>query len=222
MRRIRGGVSVVIFLAFMQAFAGCGGGGGGGHKISPAQKVYTANILSDWYSDGDIGYLAGDPTPYIVTQGWDQGVSFLLFGFDANNDGREYRAFLTFPLDGAAGDAVPLSASIESATLVVNIAGVDVSSVRVGLDLVEYIPGWLHSGDYSKPPLAIRSEFNLYDSDEGFDVAIDVTSLMIEAQAQALMDFQVRFRVTNNFGLAAVEDEEYVAITAPMLVVRYY
>ena len=214
MRRIPGGLSAVILLVFMLAFAGCGGG----------RTIHTASILSDWYSDGDIGYLSGDPTPYIVTQGWDQGVSCLYFGFDWYDSDREYQAFLTFPLDGSTGDAVPLGASIESAILIVNIRELDVPWVRTNLELVKYTPGGLLYTDFYKAPLAARNGVDFYQSDEGFDVAIDVTSLMIEAQALGLPDFQVRFRVTSTItgGLASFEDEKLISFTAPLLVVNYY
>jgi hypothetical protein len=53
-------------------------------------------------------------------------------------------------------------------------------------------PGGLNSGDYSSAPLEVQT-FDIFDSDAGFDVEIDVTALMREAQFLGLNDFQVRF-----------------------------
>jgi hypothetical protein len=154
--------------------------------------IVNAFILSDQPTDGDIAF---DPVlnSFTITQ----GPSTLLIGIDSASRNRpEYRAFLDFPLDGTTGGPViPLDASIFSATLTVFVNFVDFAgTVPVLLDLVEYsvAPGGLNSGDYSSPPLAFQS-FDIFDFDDGRDVAIDVTALMATAQSRELDDFQVRF-----------------------------
>jgi hypothetical protein len=153
--------------------------------------TFTDFILSDQPTDGDIAF---DPVlgSFTITQ----GPSTLLFGIDSASRNRpEYRAFLDFPLDGTTGGlAIPLNASIVSATLTVFVNFVDFAgTVPVFLDLVTYsVTAGLTPGDYSSTPLAFQA-FDIFDFDAGFDVEIDVTALMREAQFLGLNDFQVRF-----------------------------
>jgi hypothetical protein len=116
--------------------------------------------------------------------------------------------------------------------LTVNIVSVNfAATVPTLLDLVTYTPYGLGVPDYNSPPLvysdgtfATRS-FNLFDTDTGSDVSIGVTSLMREVQVRGLPEFQVRFLldfVPLADGLVGIDDRPAVAVTAPMLVVRYY
>ena len=208
---------LVIFLVFLQVFAGCSGG--------DWHDVFTAEIMSDQLSDGHIRFTEGSPGTYDVIP----GPSTLFFGIDESY--REYRAFLDFPLDGSTGqDVVPLNAKIESAILVVRILRMDfASTVPTLLDLVTYTPRVLRSSDYNALPLTFSNgsyacrAFDLFSSDIGRDVAIDVTLLMREVQARGLSEFQVRFCldfIPGADGFVGVDDS--VAFTAPLLVVRYY
>jgi hypothetical protein len=153
--------------------------------------IITAQILSDQPVDGDIAF---DPVTSIFTV--TKGPSTILFGIDsANSHHPEYRAFLDFPLDGSTdGDIIPLDAIIDSATLKVSVDFVDfAATVPVLLDLVQYpLATGLTFTDYDSVPLAFRS-LNIFDFDAGNNVAIEVTSLMTEAQSRGLADFQVRF-----------------------------
>lgn len=153
--------------------------------------TFTARILSDQPIDGDIAF---DTVTSIFTV--TKGSSTILFGIDsANSHNPEYRAFLDFPLDGSTGDdIVPLDAIIVSASLTVFVDFVDfAATVPVLLDLVQYpVDTGLTFTDYDSVPLAFRS-FDIFDNDAGNDVAIEVTSLMTEAQSRGLADFQLRF-----------------------------
>ena len=198
----------VIFLVFLQVLAGCSSDWGFG---------FTAGILSDQPSDGDIGFLSGI---YTVTHG--SSTDTLFFGIDSGST--EYRAFLSFPLN-----VIPLNADINSATLTVRIKSMGyAATVPTLLELVSYVPGALVQGNYTDPPLtfsngyAASRTFNLYYGDVGNDVEIDVTSLMREAQARGLSDFQVRFSLNGVSGLVGIEDDPLVAVTAPFLTVRYF
>jgi len=150
----------------------------------------VASILSDQPSDGDIAF---DPVlgSFTITPGPDT----LLFGIDSADRNRpEYRAFLDFPLDGSTGEPViPLDAVILSATLTVFVNFVDfATSVPVLVDLVEYpVLTGLTPGDYSSAPLAVLA-FDLFRSDAGQDVVVDITALMAEAQLRGLPDLQLR------------------------------
>ena len=143
-----------------------------------------ATLLSDQPTDGDIAF---DPVrgSYTITQGPDT----LLFGIDfADPNEPEYRAFLDFPLDD-----IPLNASIRSASLTVFVNFVEFSAaVPVLLDLVEYSVAGLTPADFGSAPLAVRA-FDMFHTDAGRDVVINVTPLMVEAQRLGLADLQLRF-----------------------------
>jgi hypothetical protein len=156
----------------------------------------TVQILSDLASDGDIAF---DPvlSSYFVTN----SPSTVLFGIDSLDAHLpEYRAFLTFPLDGFGGrPVVPSGAFIVSADVMVYVAFLDfASAVPTFLDLVLYpfqdLGGIDPAADFNQPPLAVVPVFDFFVSDVGNFVRIEVTSLMQAAQVPpALIDFQVRF-----------------------------
>ncbi len=156
----------------------------------PGVGNFEVRILSDQPLDGDIAF---DPVrnSFTITR----APNTLLFGIDSAAPNQpEYRAFLDFPLDGSGGDpAIPLAASIVSATLTIFVSSVEfASSVPVLLDLVEYsVTAGLVPGDFFSAPLAV-STFNLLRSDTGRDVPITVTTLMQTAQSLALPDLQLR------------------------------
>lgn len=154
--------------------------------------TFFARILSDPLADGDIAF-----DPLLGTFTVTQAPTSLLLGIDSANPNRpEYRAFLDFPLDGStAEDAIPLDAAILSAALKLTVDFVDFAArVPVRFDLVRYSVNGLIPADYDSLPLALRF-FEIYSSDAGRDLQIDVTSLMQEAQRQALADFQLRLMV---------------------------
>jgi len=149
------------------------------------------SIFSDQPTGGDIAY---DPVrnAYTLTQ----GSSVLLFGVDRlDAHPPEFRAFLDFPLDGAAGGPIlPLEAAVVSASLKISVAFVDFAArVPVLLDLVLYPVGsGLSAGDFAATPLA-RVGFDVLDVDAGRDLRVDVTDLVREAQRRGLADVQLRF-----------------------------
>jgi hypothetical protein len=198
--------AVALFLA------GCGGGDSvtvyGNPPVltvtytTPSSPTpVTVKILSDLASNGDIAF---DPvqSSYTVTQ----GPSSIWFGFDsANQNVPEYRAFLTFPLDGITGQpVVPPDALIDSADVQVFVDFLDfVSTLPTYLDLVLYPPAYGGfnglgsldpSADFNQPYLATRPVFDFLASDAGNFVRIEVTSLMQAALLDPpLPDFQLRF-----------------------------
>jgi len=162
------------------------------YTVPPFTTRTTVRILSDLASDGDIAF---DPvlSSFTVTT----GSSTVLFGIDSLNFNLpEFRAFLTFPLDGVTGQpVVPGDALIVSADVEVFVNLLDfASTVPTFLDLVQYPSRGLGAIDFDAVPLATRPVFNFFASDVGFFVRIDVTSLMQAAQVPpALVDFQLRF-----------------------------
>ncbi len=205
-------------LALTATLAGCGGGGN-------AATTVVTQIFSDPTADGDIAH---DPGPLetftISTASTTLGV---LVGI-APLSVIEYRGFLDFPLGGAGG--VPAGAIIVSATLEIFINQVVVAApatpVPILMDLVSFQPPTLIASDFDDvalPPLASRT-FNVFTTDEGFFVPIDVTGLMQEAQRRVLPDFQVRllldFSATS--GRIEIDDRPTVRATAPLLTVEYF
>jgi len=162
------------------------------YTVPPSTTPITVQILSDLASDGDIAF---DPvlSSFTVTT----GSTSVLFGIDSlNSNLPEYRAFLTFPLDGISGQpAVPGNALIVSADVEVFVYLLEfASAVPTFLDLVQYPFRNLAAFDFDAVPLATRPVFDFFSSDVGLFVPIDVTSLMQQAQATpGLVDFQLRF-----------------------------
>lgn len=201
------GVASILVLAL----SGCGGGDrsrrisgpgfvGIDDSISDTAPLLTvdfldnglpgrAQILSDPLSDGDIAF---DPVRSLFTVTTD--VDTLLFGVDSfDRNEPEFRAFLTFPLDGFAGrDIVPAGATILDATLEIFVTEVSFAgTVPTFLDLVPYEFQNLLAQDFNAPVLDFRT-LDFFFSDEGIFVLIDVTPLMETAQIQNLFDFQIR------------------------------
>jgi len=162
------------------------------YEVPGTLGTTIVRILSDLASDGDIAF---DPVlnSFTVTS----GPPTVLFGIDSfNMNLPEFRAFLTFPLDGATGQPiVPGDAFIVAADVEVFVTLFDfASTVPTFLDLVQYPFRGLAAIDFDAVPLATRPVFDFFASDLGFLVLIDVTSLMRAAQAPpALVDFQLRF-----------------------------
>ncbi len=208
------GITAVLALAL----TGCG---------SVSQDIFIAEILSDQLADGDIAY---DPVQdsFTITN----GPNTILFGIDEmNRNLPEFRAFLDFPLDGATnGDVVPLNAEILEATLEVFIDEVSFTgTVSTLLDLVLFSINGLTSADFDSAPLKFPNggdatlSFNFYSSDQGFFVLIDVTSLMRQTQRLGLSDLQVRFLLDFNSdsGIVGIQDRPNIAMTAPLLTVKF-
>jgi len=172
--------------------------------LSPFISV-TANILSDPLSDGDIAF---DPVDSIFTI--TTGAATLFFGVDSS-DGNlpEYKAFMTFPLDGVTGyDVLPLGAVIESATVELFITQVSFAdTVPTFLDLIQYEfqnLGQNPALDFSAAVIDFQT-LNFYSTDPGIFVLIDIAPLVQTAQNLALLDFQIRLSLAGGVPTAGVQ-----------------
>jgi len=165
----------------------------------------TAIIYSDPLSDGDIAF---DPVNSIFTI--TAGATPLFFGVDSSNGNLpEYKAFLTFPLDGVTGyDILPLGAAIESATVELVITQVSFAdTVPTFLDLIQYEfrnLGQNPALDFSAPAIDYRT-LDFLSSDPGIFVIIDITPLVQTAQDLALLDFQIRFSLAGGVPVAGAQ-----------------
>lgn len=148
----------------------------------------TVFIVSNPVADGDIALV--DPVQNVFAITTD--ASPLFFGVDSSgNNQPEYKAFLTFPLDGSTGQAIlPLGATITGATLELFVTEVSFAdTVPAFLDLVPY--GVLGPEDFDAGFLDFLS-LDFFSSDPGNFVLIEITPLVQTAQTLALLDFQIR------------------------------
>jgi hypothetical protein len=215
------GVASILVLAL----SGCGGGDrsrrisgpglvGIDDSVSDTAPLLTVDfvdsvlgpgralILSDPLSDGDIAF---DPVLSVFTV--TTNVDTLLFGVDSfDRNLPEFRAFLTFPLDGSTGqDIVPLGATITNATMELFVTEVSFAGVvSTFMDLIQYGFQNLLAQDFSAPVIDFRM-LDFFSSDEGNFVLIEITPLVQTAQDLALLDFQIRLSLDDGVSAAGAK-----------------
>jgi hypothetical protein len=214
---------VIVFIIL--ALVGCG------HDHNKTAPTIVTQILSDPAFDGDI--LQTSPINFTITQGMTPTVQSVFAGIDPAT-GNESRAFLDFPLTGAAG--VPGNAVIVSAFLDIVINNVFLQSpsdtIPIRIELVS-IPGLtlVAPDDFSRTLLPAITFTTILppisSSDVGIHVVVDVTSLMVQAQNLGLPDFQVRILqdlTADPPGLIEINDTTGPNrdLLAPLLQVEYY
>lgn len=208
--------SAIVLAVITLAMFGCG-------DTSSPQPNFVTRIISDPTFDGDITKPVTGP--FLIAQGNTQS---LFAGIDPVT-GDESRTFLDFPLTGAGG--VPGNAVIVSATLDIFIDSFQASesTIPMRIELVSF-PPLLQPVDYDSSPLVTAAiRFPVFRSDSGSNrhVAVNVTSLMKEAQRLGLADFQVR--ILEDFGpvspgLIKINDTTGPnrGVLAPLLEVTYF
>jgi hypothetical protein len=211
-------VRLAVVLATV-LLVGCGGGGGGG---GTAPTIFVSNIQSDPGADGDIAFT--EPSTFTISSALTTGS--VQAGIIDPIFGPEFRGFLDFPLAGPGG--VPVTASVISATLEIFIASVTVTApnviVPLLIDLVSFQPPTLLFDDFDRlvqPPL-VSTIFDVFTSDVGTTLLVDVTPLMVEAQRLGLPDFQVRLLLDFSASTGLVEIDDSIAETAPLLSVEFF
>ena len=222
------GIATLLALALM----GCGDEDHHDHHHHHAPAV--VEILSDPTLDGDITKdlatgLIGVPSVATNTGNVMAGIDVSpVTGASIS----ESRGFLIFPLA-----QLPANASIQfaSITLFVNNVSLVASSsapIPFLLDSIDTVvfPTPIVSGDFDSPFLMSRS-LSFFGSDAGTFVEIKVTSLLADAQARLLPQFEVRLLFdqarflsdpTTTQGLIAIDDKATDASRAPHLHVEFF
>jgi hypothetical protein len=216
-------IPVIATACGILSLSGCGGGGD-----NSAPQTFQTQIYSDSSFDGDIEQVS--TSSFTVTQGMSSTVQSVFAGIDPAG-GTEFRAFLDFPLTGSGG--VPGNARIDSAFLELYVDDLQPNAGQLPLrvDLVAFQPPTLIASDFDRtaqPALAsVVVTPAISRSDIGKFVPIDVTPLMVEAQRQGLVDFQVR--IMEDLGpaipvLMIIDDSTGTnrASVAPLLTVSYF
>ena len=194
--------------------AGCGGG-------SSAPSSFTGQILSSPSLDGDIERVGGVFTPATTAP------NLPLYGLQT---GDEFRAFLTFPLDGSTGGAViPVNAQVLSADLELHISRCEAPTVPTLLDLIAYSTrtGPAFTPDFGSLPLTATSflNFDIRNTDLNNYVRIDVTPLVRDAISLGKNEVQFRLMYSLSAapqnGLVGFDDIPANTTTAPLLTITY-
>jgi hypothetical protein len=192
---------------------------GCGHDHGSSPQIISTFIISDPAFDGDIEQVT--PTVFSITT-IAGGAQSVLAGISPTTN-TEFRAFLDFPLT-----SVPWNAGIDSAFLDIVINNVSLQSgntIPIRIDLIDIQTATLTTADYDlvvRRPLA-SIWFNIFQSDTGHNVKVDVTSLMTVAQNRGLTNF--RIRILEDLGpviSGIIEIDDSTATTAPQLQVNYF
>jgi hypothetical protein len=208
---------------------------GCGNEDNNARPVFVTQILSDPAIDGYI--TQNTSTTFTVTQGMTltpPAVQSVLAGIDPASS-EESRAFLDFPLTGTNG--VPGNAIIVSATIDIVLNNVFLQApgdtIPIRIELVPLPSLTLVQDDFDRDLLPAITFTTIVppisSADAGHHVAVDVTSLMVQAQNLGLPDFQVRILEdlgAPHPGLIDINDTTIDPTTrgalAPLLQVQYF
>ena len=191
---------------------------GGGHQAD--RSVFVAEIPSVQSADGDVAF---DPATGVFTVSSAAANQNVLYGLDASVPSLpEYRAFLDFPLDGSSGGGVvPPRARVLSGTLEIFIQSTDfASTIPSLLELVPYPTTGPRDTDFDS--LAISAlAVNVFASDAGLFVDVDVGPLVVDALRQGLVDLNLRLGLDPSANQGLVQIADGPASEAPVLVVEY-
>ena len=208
--RLAAGAAIMALL-----FTGCGGG--------EAPVLFSADIPSNRAADGFVTRTVPPGAENAVILALDNGA--VQAGIDPATLS-ESRAFLDFPLDGAAG--VPPGARIQSAVVHLFVSRIDAASEFRFPLVLENVPPFapLDASDFDAPAVSAVSVTQEISPtrDSGNFVYIDVGPLLREAIGGGLrrLDLRVSPGVpAAASGLVVIEDAG-IFDTAPRLQVQYF
>ncbi len=206
MKRLLCGI-VIASLALI--LSGCGGGG------NSTPPTFGVQVLSNSAYDGDIEL--GTNNVYSVAQG---NLTSVFAGIDPVTLS-ETRAFLDFSLANVPGNAIINSAKLDIFINSINSFG---RTIPIRIDLVSLVPPILVASDFDRnaqPPLSSITS-DIFLSDLGQHVIIDITPLVDKAQFLGLANFQIR--ILEDFGLVdpgLFEINDASTSKAPLLDIIY-
>ncbi len=209
----------LVAAVFALILTGCGGGGG--------DRAVVTTVITDIPSDRTADAYVGENLNTSALSAPVAGSGAIRIGVDPNvapPNGTEYRGFIDFPLSGPGG--VPLTATIASATLDINIASLQfISPFPIRIDMIDAPPPFV-SSDYDV--VVQLPVLTLDPSVTGFNVVgtgrylVDITPFMQQAQTMALPSLQLRLLLPLTapaLGLVTIDDSS-IAVQ-PFLTVEY-
>jgi hypothetical protein len=202
--------ALLVFISL--SLTGCGN-----DHNNNAPLPITTQFLSDPAFDGDIQFTP--PSTFLPAQGNTQSV----FAGIVPATVPEYRAFLDFPLS-----TVPLNAGIVSATLIIYFDSIQSTTSTIPMDIELVSFSSLSGPDFNSAPLLGTAPitFSVFQTDVNHFLAIDVTSLMVQAQNLSLPDFQIRMSLDLSAVSGRIEIDDTTGpnrtALAPLLQVEYF
>jgi hypothetical protein len=205
-------VFAIVIISYTVFLSGCGGGGGNDNNSLP--PTYETQILSNPSYDGDIELAT---SVYTIAQG---NILSVFAGIDPATSS-ETRAFLDFSLANVPNNAIIYSAKLDLFINSVNSLG---RTIPIRIDLVSLVPPTLVGSDFDRnvQPALSSVTSDIFLSDVGHHVIIDITPLIDKAQILGLTYFQVR--ILEDFGLVSpgiFEIDDSTASKAPLISIRY-
>lgn len=207
------GVAGLVLLLGLFSFTPACGGDDGPH-------AFVARITSHQPSDGDVVFDPASGTRTVTPATNDQR---LIYGVDSAVESLpEYRAFLRFPLDGSTGEGiVPPRGRVVVSTLELFIQRTDfASTVPTLIELLPYPATGPREVDFGSEAISAVG-FEVYASDAGVLLDLDVTVLVEDALVRGLRDFQVRLGLEPPARQGLVQIADGTASEAPFLQVEY-
>lgn len=202
--------ALLVFISL--SLTGCGN-----DHNNNAPPLIVTQILSDPTVDGDIQFTP--PSTFLPAQSNTQSV----FAGIVPATLPEYRAFLDFPLS-----TVPLNAGIVSATLIIYFDSIQSTTSTIPMDIELVSFSSLSGTDFNSAPLLGTAPviFSVFPTtDVNNFVAIDVTSLMVQAQNLTLSDLQIRISLDSSAVSGRIEIDDTTGpnrgALAPLLQVKY-
>jgi len=198
----------IVIVSFTVFLSGCGNGG---NSLPP---TYETQILSNPLYDGDIELAT---SVYTIAQG---NLLSVFAGIDPTSSS-ETRAFLHFSLASVPNNAIINSAKLDLFINSINSVG---RTIPIRIDLISLVPPTLVGSDFDRiaqPPLSSVTS-DIFLSDVGHHVIIDITPLIDKAQLLGLANFQVR--ILEDFGVVSpgvFEINDSTSSKAPLVSIIY-
>lgn len=194
-------------VALSAPIAGCGG--------DDDFDRHIVDITSNQPADGSVAF---DPVTEELTVESAADVQVVTYGIDDSDpDAPEFRGFLDFSRKGI----VPIDADVRLAVLEIFIGAVEFAdTVPSLLELVDYPHSGPRAADFDGDALDSRT-FDVFDSDVGDFIRLDVTDQYLTALDEGLSHTQFRLSLDPSATRGFVQIADHLEENAPLLRVKY-